>query len=332
MSSEQSNALTLLGLNYESSSETDEEIEVEVIEDDEKIENSDEIQGIVKSTLDQMIDKICSENSFNSWRNSNKISSASRRNRNDSEIEISSSSSSSWSLSSDDDLEEDEHTNKIITKKPSYVKTKGELTIDDLPPIENLSIQLQVEELTQIGRVVSIMDKLIVIQSFKGLPALDLESYLFFKDGSSLGSIFDVFGPVIEPRYSIRFNNNEEITEKNIHVDMPVYFAANHQKPITSYVFVAQLLRFKGSDASWKHNNEPPEDVKEYSDDEEERRDKQKQRAKTRHRKQNPKPFRNHFNRNFHSNYSVPQNTPNNSFQQNQFIHNWFAHPHSKYC
>jgi H/ACA ribonucleoprotein complex non-core subunit NAF1 len=70
----------------------------------------------------------------------------------------------------------------------------------------------------------------------------------------------------------LRFNSQQEISENHILVDMPVYYAPN--LPFTSYVFTSHLMAMRGSDASWKHDNEPPDDVKEYSDDEEERRDR----------------------------------------------------------
>ena len=193
------------------------------------------------------------------------------------EIDISSDSSSSlWSLSSDESHEETD-VRKVVKK---VIKTKGELSVEDLPPIENLTISVGVEELSQLGRVVSIVDQLVIVQSFRSMPALDLDSVLFFKDGQPLGRVFDVFGPVVEPRYAVRFNDVQQIIDVNISVDTPVYFAAQQKQPITGFVFAEQLRRIKGSDASWKHNNEPPEELLEYSDDEMERLHKHKSNAK----------------------------------------------------
>ena len=41
---------------------------------------------------------------------------------------------------------------------------------------------------------------------------------------------------------------------------LPVYHAPGHAE-FTRYVFLAQLKKLKGSDASWEHNNEPPPNV-----------------------------------------------------------------------
>ena len=63
---------------------------------------------------------------------------------------------------------------------------------------------------------------------------------------------------------------------------MEVYFAPRTRH--TAYVFVDALFKQKGSDASWEHDQEPPEGCLDYSDDEEERR------AKAAHRlKKNPR-------------------------------------------
>lgn len=199
-----------------------------------------------------------------------------RASHNECEISIdsSSSSSSSWSLSSDD-IGEEEVVQTPVCRAP---RTKGELALDELPPIQRLEIKAHAEELSHIGRVTGILDRLVTVLSFKHLPPLDLESILFSKDGLALGPIFDVFGPVKEPRYVLRFNSRQEIDDMAITADMPVYCAPN--LPFTSYVFTSNLMAMRGSDASWKHDNEPPDEVKEYSDDEEERRDKSRVKRK----------------------------------------------------
>ena len=65
---------------------------------------------------------------------------------------------------------------------------------------------------------------------------------------------------------------------------MPIYCAEKRPQPITKYVFVHQLQNEKGSDASWKHDNEPPPEQLDFSDDEEEYAVKRKQMAKSRRR------------------------------------------------
>lgn len=80
----------------------------------------------------------------------------------------------------------------------------------------------------------------------------------------------------------LRFNSQREILDAKLQLNSPVYYAEGQQQPITKYVFVHQLEKEKGTDASWKHNNEPPPSEIDYSDDEVERIEKWKKKAKSR--------------------------------------------------
>lgn len=113
---------------------------------------------------------------------------------------------------------------------------------------------------------------------------MDIDSILFIDRGQrALGKIFDVFGPVNKPHYAVRFNNTEHIKKFNILIKEPVFCAPETE--YSNFVLVSQLLQMKGSDASWKHNNEPPQEFVDYSDDEAEklakknRKQKKKQKA-----------------------------------------------------
>ncbi|XP_039300740.1 H/ACA ribonucleoprotein complex non-core subunit NAF1-like [Nilaparvata lugens] len=186
----------------------------------------------------------------------------------------SSVSSSSSLVFTDDSGSDDEqaasgekNTPNARPKKPPM--TDGELALEDLPPIEDLQITMPQEDCTKVGEVLHIVDKLVIVQGIKNMPPLDLESALFLSWDRPLGLIFDVFGPVCEPSYCVRFNSNEEIKKKNITPGMPVYFGPKSQ--YTNYVFMQHLLNSKGSDASWTGNNEPPLEQLDFSDDEAER-------------------------------------------------------------
>ncbi|KAJ2945453.1 hypothetical protein O0L34_g265 [Tuta absoluta] len=186
----------------------------------------------------------------------------------------SSSDSSDSDVDSVKDVEElssgDEDGSK--TEKPEQPKVHGELGLDDLPPIEDLAISLPEQETTKIGTIASIVDRLVIVRALPETPAVDIDSVLFLEHGAkALGKVFDVFGPVTEPHYCVRFNSLEHVKERGVLPGMDVYIAPanNHH---TNYVFLAQLMKMKGSDASWLHDVEPPPQHVEYSDDEEERR------------------------------------------------------------
>lgn len=272
-----------------------------------------------------------------------------RTTRNEDEINVSSESSSSSDSDSEaedvHEILEKEDLDEVVAKV--ILKTKGELDLDDLPPIENLHILANTDDLVHVGRVVNIMDRLVSVLSFKGMPPLELDSVLFLKDGLPLGSIFEVFGPVVEPRYLVRFNTGDDIVGRQIMLDMPVYYAASFDAPTTAFVFMEHLRKLKGTDASWKHNNEPPEELKEYSDDEEERRDKMKQKAKRKGSNQgnncnsgmstpSPRSLSGYASP---SSLIAPPNTPMNSYYESKFhenyhraasASNWFSTPRGR--
>lgn len=101
-----------------------------------------------------------------------------------------------------------------------------------------------------------------------------------------------MIGPVKQPNYVLRFNSPEEaVVDCKLTLNAPVYYAEEQQQQgarpdsLTRYVFVQQLEREKGCDASWKHNNEPPPEEVDYSDDEVERGERwRKRRAQKRTR------------------------------------------------
>lgn len=136
--------------------------------------------------------------------------------------------------------------------------TFGELKLSDLPPIEDLTITVPAESLIKIGKVISIVNVLVVVESIRSMPPLDLDTVLFKSDGSPLGQVFDTFGTITEPHYSVRFADPQQIKDKEIAIDMEVFFTPNFDREITKFAFVDQLKKFKGTDASGEHDNERP--------------------------------------------------------------------------
>ncbi|XP_013200924.1 H/ACA ribonucleoprotein complex non-core subunit NAF1 [Amyelois transitella] len=194
--------------------------------------------------------------------------------RDDSDSDSSSSDCSDSDVDSVKDIEEISSGDEDIAGRPEKVeipKVKGELDLDDLPPIEDLAISLPAQETTKIGTIASIVDRLVIVRAFPETPAVDLDSVLFLENGAkTLGKVFDVFGPVTEPHYCVRFNSAEHVSTRGVRPGADVFIAPESSH--TSYVFLSQLMKVKGSDASWLNDVEPPPSQVEYSDDEEERR------------------------------------------------------------
>lgn len=173
---------------------------------------------------------------------------------------------------------DDELDDEVEINKPT---TAGELKLSDLPPIEELSISVPTDKLVKIGKIVSIVDVLVVIESIRSMPPLDLDTVLFKSDGTTIGQIFDTFGSVTEPHYSVRFTNSEQIEAKQITTGMDIFFSPQTDRVITKFAFVDELKKIKGTDASWENDNEPPStvDTGDFSDDEEERRARSRRKS-----------------------------------------------------
>jgi H/ACA ribonucleoprotein complex non-core subunit NAF1 len=153
---------------------------------------------------------------------------------------------------------------------PRPIKVEGELLISDLPPIEELQITVPEQECVKMGSIQSIVGQMVLVSSNPGAVPLNVDTVLFLDKGTKpLGKIFDVIGQVSDPLYCVLFNTNEEIVTKGIKVGDDIYCAPNTEH--TSFIILSDLMRNKGSDASWKNDCEPPERYLDYSDDEKER-------------------------------------------------------------
>uniref|UniRef100_A0A1A9WLX3 H/ACA ribonucleoprotein complex non-core subunit NAF1 n=1 Tax=Glossina brevipalpis TaxID=37001 RepID=A0A1A9WLX3_9MUSC len=171
-----------------------------------------------------------------------------------------------------DDDEEDEDCDDGTKKKskPKPPRVKGELLLDDLPPIQDLHITVTEDECVELGKIHSIVNQLVLVSALPNSLLLNLDTVLFLDKGQRvLGEVFDVLGQVAEPLYCVRFNSNEQIIEKKINVGDMVYAAPKTE--YTQFIILSSLMKARGSDASWEHDIEPPPRYVDYSDDEEER-------------------------------------------------------------
>ncbi|XP_066524083.1 H/ACA ribonucleoprotein complex non-core subunit NAF1 isoform X4 [Hoplias malabaricus] len=213
----------------------------------------------------------------------------------DSDSDDSSSTSSSSSSSSSgvnsflmNELDQDENQEGGLSlgKGLLPMRTQDELLIEDLPAVENLNISLSEEtEMESIGVISSIIDKLVIVESKKDTLPLNEGTVFFSKERIAIGKVFEVFGPVCQPYYILRFNSQEDIDQKNLKQGESVFFAPQ-VKDFTEYIFTEQLNEIKGSDASWKNDQEPPPEALDFSDDEQERLAKQKLKKQKRHQRQ----------------------------------------------
>lgn len=208
----------------------------------------------------------------------------------ESESETDSSSELDISVPSKREYAEDDEDLGITGQAP---KTKNEL--DDDFPVPSISQvnQEDLHRLERIGTIHSVVDNVVLIEQTweaeselkpREYDVLDSESLLCFENGQVLGLVYETFGSVQKPMYTVRFRSAEDIDSTSIQIGRAVYFL-----PSSSTFVLARSIRTKGSDASNMWDEEVAEDEVEYSDDEEELSAKrQAKKAKTSRIQQQP--------------------------------------------
>ncbi|KAH8353740.1 hypothetical protein KR084_013052 [Drosophila pseudotakahashii] len=178
----------------------------------------------------------------------------------------------------DEDLDEDGATGDR-TRRRQPPKVRGEMLLDELPPIHQLEITVPEDECVELGKVQSIVDQLVLVSVLPNSMLFDLDTVLFLEKGRKvLGEVFDVLGQVADPLYCVRFNSNQQILDRGIQIGDVVYCAPKTEH--TQFVILSKLMQVRGSDASWEHDVEPPSRYIDYSDDDEEREARQEQRKR----------------------------------------------------
>ncbi|KAJ7161259.1 Gar1/Naf1 RNA binding region-domain-containing protein [Mycena crocata] len=171
--------------------------------------------------------------------------------------------------SKDLDAEEDEDSGPVAPAA-TYFQTKNEVVETDvvIPDIDEVAPD---EILERVGEVMSIIDRTVIVRgalidipSRKSDQALDSDTLLVFEDGKVLGYIYETFGPTSQPLYQVKFSAIYPLDADRVQLSRPVFHVPQRSK----FVFVNQIKRFKGSDASNMHDEEPADDELEFSDDE----------------------------------------------------------------
>ncbi|XP_064393974.1 H/ACA ribonucleoprotein complex non-core subunit NAF1-like [Halichondria panicea] len=206
------------------------------------------------------------------------------------------SDTDSSSDSSDDSIAVASDTEPIERQQSTVVdtcpKVKGEIDYRELPPNDECKIVFPSDgKLLPIGEVSHYTEKLIVIQSFPNTPAVNEGTVLWKGDKTSIARIFETFGPVKTPFYSILVQSKEHANRLGLTTGDTVYVVPGDLS-LTMYVFTSKLLEQKGCDASWKNDVEMPDEYQQFSDDEQEisKRKNKKQGQKQTSEKKGPSP------------------------------------------
>jgi len=134
-------------------------------------------------------------------------------------------------------------------------------------------------QLEPAGSVEGVVEDFLVVAADSQHRTLDIDSILCFHDRTPLGKVFEVFGPVKKPYYSVLNASAQRVRELGkdslLARGTPVYFV-----PQVSSFVLPQAIYTKGSDASNENDEEPPDDELEFSDDEQEAQHRRQKKKK----------------------------------------------------
>lgn len=199
------------------------------------------------------------------------------------------------------DYDDDEDGGQGGTSSAPATKNEVIAPEVDMPSIQQLD-EADRTAIKPLGRVHSIVDSVVVIeqdvtripeerQAASGtLPidstgrrgedegeysVVDTGSLLCFQDGKVLGFVFETFGSIHSPMYSVRFASASVIDKEVVQTGKAVFYLPAQ----STYVMTRHLRLLKGSDASNIYDEEVGDDEVDYSDDEAEAEAKRRAKA-----------------------------------------------------
>ncbi|XP_042487515.1 H/ACA ribonucleoprotein complex non-core subunit NAF1 [Macadamia integrifolia] len=205
----------------------------------------------------------------------------------------SSSSSSSFSSSSEEEDEEEEEEDKRDTMEVGEIE-EGEIRdldngiaaesdneegegvlrrpirsnneLEILPPVPHVDVALEPHHQTvPVGVISSIMGTKVVVEGLEKHNPLNEGSIIWITEARlPLGLVDEIFGPVKNPYYVVRYNSDEELPAR-IHEGTLVSFV----EAFANHALNDKNLYRKGYDASGENDEEFSDEV-EFSDDEKE--------------------------------------------------------------
>ncbi|KAK3138342.1 hypothetical protein QOZ80_5AG0367570 [Eleusine coracana subsp. coracana] len=144
------------------------------------------------------------------------------------------------------------------------IKSKNEAEV--LPPVPKIEIQLEPHHQTlPVGIITAIMGERVIVEGSVQHSPLNEGSILWITESRApLGIVDELFGPVKNPYYLVRYNSEEEVPA-GISAGTSVSFVAE----FADHILNVKELCAKGYDASGD-NDEELTDEPEFSDDEKE--------------------------------------------------------------
>ncbi|CAA6668801.1 unnamed protein product [Spirodela intermedia] len=190
-------------------------------------------------------------------------------------------------MSSDDDVA----TKGPIKSKNELEVSQRHLIVEGSPPVLPVNATLEPHHQTHsVGAISSIVDNRVIVEGVAEHNPLNEGSILWVTETRSpLGTVDEIFGPVKNPYYIVRYNSEEEIPA-GICEGTAISFASE----FAGHILNDPSLYKKGYDASGENDEEVDEEV-EFSDDEREaeyrRSLRQTKRGTDGSRQRNSEPF-----------------------------------------
>ncbi|ORZ41516.1 Gar1/Naf1 RNA binding region-domain-containing protein [Catenaria anguillulae PL171] len=163
------------------------------------------------------------------------------------------------------------------SSKPGEVlRTANEIATPEIAPVDNVVItpDMPLEVAGHVHMIVQ--DQVIILSSQPGdQRVLDDGTVLVFDDRTVLGRLFETFGPVAKPMFSVRFASPAQINKERVVKGKTVYYVPD----LSVWALTDQLRQMRGCDASNAFDEEVGDKEMEFSDDEEEARWKKQVKA-----------------------------------------------------
>ncbi|KAK7404964.1 hypothetical protein VNO78_06055 [Psophocarpus tetragonolobus] len=168
----------------------------------------------------------------------------------------------SWSVVDDDVDHDDEDGDDDAGRGP--IRSKNEL--QNLPPVPSVNATLESHhQMLPVGIVTSVLGAQVIVEGVEKHDPLNEGSILWLTESRKpLGLVDEIFGPVKNPYYVVRYNSESEVPA-GIHGGTLISFVPEY----ADHVLNNKDLYKKGYDASGA-NDEELSDEMEFSDDEKE--------------------------------------------------------------
>jgi H/ACA ribonucleoprotein complex non-core subunit NAF1 len=251
-----------------------ENVQNQEIVDGEKHENvNDENNESEIFNLDQVVKYSSDEESGEDDSTSSNTDSNSGSNS-DSDSDSSSDSDSNTDDEDEEDLQskirnaedDDDEINENDSDEP--IISKNEMLDFKVPSLPENYLITEETNIQYIGNISGIVEKNVMIKGSQSAEEKVLkEGTIFcFEDRTPLGLMYEVFGRLQTPVYTVKFNSQEDADKFKGRKGDKIFYVV----PSAEFLLTQQIKNIKGTDASNCNDEEIPEDEQEFSDDEKE--------------------------------------------------------------